>query len=615
MDLKSVDELCAILESDLTQHVGDIPAAEEWPEAGDIGSELVHAQAILLHAQHALSQACDLIRKISLEQPESYDIIERVNRTINLGVRLVPRRHFFYEFPSFAHSAESPLVERAEGVDAFSRPQMADQYGIHRKRDEASGHDPWFTTPRPHELSSELARFNWELPSPSYPSLLANAVVQARCAIDSHRSGLPTSIAISESCLMVPYKTGWRDREPGLAYYRLDETPNNIKDPEFLFTGTRSPIDFNGTFDDDWHADIDEVNKLMFVADDRVVKSYAWADSQSGEIYDFSRLTHTLDTHDHRGPICVFAPGSFLRAGTGSVAFWNLHGLETCGPEEGLASSDPDEERHYAGSPPTTAIKLADSKFSPYTWHVHPNLPGTMLCAPTLETYPATREKDYALISLDLDSAKTAARFLGHAGSIEVLSTDKTEPHVFLTASTDGFVRLYDTRFPLPALSYSANQCIAAVLVYPDGIPMAFTGSSSEQVVRLFDIRASKFVYDLATGNNEVEGMAWDAHRNVLYVSTFNTNVDKNCQHDGYRPAKHPELDAAEDDSMGDDDYDLDEDGDFLFAWPITAAHTEDYFGYVFDAGEHRIFRYAFDDQADPNRLPIYGTAPVDRDY
>ena len=67
--------------------------------------------------------------------------------------------------------------------------------------------------------------------------------------------------------------------------------------------------------------------------------------------------------------------------------------------------------------------------------------------------------------------------------------------------------------------------------------------------------------------------------------------------HHGYRKAKVPkptsnenkgekmdedEEEEEEEDDFDDDDYDCPN-------WPEKAHHNEDYFGYMFDAGNHRI--------------------------
>ncbi|KAJ6506485.1 hypothetical protein DFH09DRAFT_1334830 [Mycena vulgaris] len=200
-------------------------------------------------------------------------------------------------------------------------------------------------------------------------------------------SPLPSAIAISQSCLMLPCLTGWKSRIPALHYYLLDDTENE----DFPLATRKAAATLDKTYDDPASAfGIDEVNKRIFVADLRCVKSFTWADAQSGEVFEVELPMHTLSTPYHSGPLSVFAPGRILRAGTGSVAFWNLN-------------------------------------------EIHPNLSGNMLCAPTVgHCY-----RDYACVSLDLDSAKTATRYLGHAGAITAFSMSEADPSVFLTAATD----------------------------------------------------------------------------------------------------------------------------------------------------------------------------------
>ncbi|KAJ6506465.1 hypothetical protein DFH09DRAFT_1334813 [Mycena vulgaris] len=307
--------------------------------------DVEHEQSVILHA---LSQACDLARDTHPEDPEFHDIVERVNRTLNRGLILANGRRSSFKpaaVLSFAHSTEHPVLGEP----------------------------------------------------------------QTRCAIFSDPSPLPSAIAISQSCLMLPCLTGWKSRIPALHYYLLDDTENE----DFPLATRKAAATLDETYDDPASAfGIDEVNKRIFVADLRCVKSFTWADAQSGEVFEVELPMHTLSTPDHSGPLSVFAPGRILRAGTGSVAFWNLNEVE---------------------SPPTTVIPLADPKLSPSACQIHPNLSGNMLCAPTVgHCY-----RDYACVSLDLDSAKTAARYLGHAGAITAFSMSEADPSVFLTAATD----------------------------------------------------------------------------------------------------------------------------------------------------------------------------------
>ncbi|KAJ7485101.1 hypothetical protein B0H11DRAFT_2018117 [Mycena galericulata] len=596
MNLKAVYEACAVLEADLSRYALDNPDKPGYCQASQ-----EQDQSIPLRV---LTHACDLVRDTSPNEPDFYEIVERVNRTINIGIELVRRRNY-RPLPSFAHSSEFPLLGGLE----TEKPAPEDTESCIFSEKKLPFREPWFTSPRAHDLSTPLSRFNWDFPGPSHPSLLANAVIQARCAISSEVSALPTAIAKSENCLMFTSLTGWKSRDPVLTYYLLDETDEF----DFPLTARHAPFGLDEGYEDEFTAvGVDEVNKLLIAGDGSRAKTFAWGDRKSGEIYNRGRPTHTLSTPYHPGPISVFAPGRILRAGRGSIAFWNLDELETHGPEGNLIIGERYPYYHEepsTGSTPTTIIQLTDPNFFPFTWHIHPNLPGNMLCASDAER----PSPDF--ISVDLDTAKAAARYLGHYRRIMAFSTSDTDPQVFLTAAADGYVRLYDTRTPLPTLSLHADRC-QAVLVHPDGIPMVFTGSSSEEVVKLWDIRASKMVYELSTGNNEVKGMAWDASRNVLYVSTKCGNVDKRSGRPiGYRLAEIPGEGSQNGDEYGEPETGS-HDGDEMecgdFAWPCNASHTEDYFGDVFDAGEHRIFRYAFNDHANPAILPIYGTAQPD---
>lgn len=112
-------------------------------------------------------------------------------------------------------------------------------------------------------------------------------------------------------------------------------------------------------------------------------------------------------------------------------------------------------------------------------------------------------------------------------------------------------------------------------------------------------------VYDLATGNNGVASLAWDHAQNALYAATECYYMDRLGRNHDYRSAKIPKAmrynpEEGEEDVMDDDDDDEYEGGDDSdeddedMCWPQKAYHGEDYFGYAFDAGEHRICEYPY---------------------
>jgi hypothetical protein len=131
-------------------------------------------------------------------------------------------------------------------------------------------------------------------------------------------------------------------------------------------------------------------------------------------------------------------------------------------------------------------------------------------------------------------------------------------------ACSDGYARLYDVRHPLLALTLDVGNlseaCSAFDLAYPNGVPSAdiyllpfkltktqlytaiFTSSESREQIKLWDVRARTVKYELSTGNNSVENLAWDPTRNTLYATTECKYIDRMGNHHGYRNAKVPKV-------------------------------------------------------------------------
>ena len=111
----------------------------------------------------------------------------------------------------------------------------------------------------------------------------------------------------------------------------------------------------------------------------------------------------------------------------------------------------------------------------------------------------------------------------------------------------------------------------------------------------VWDPRARKLVYELATGNNSVVSFVWDASRSTLYAATrcegYNDRTGMRERyreararagihdHRGMQPPPPPQP-------VGEEDYLYDK------AWPMQCAHNEKYFGYAWDCGEHRLSAY-----------------------
>ena len=158
-----------------------------------------------------------------------------------------------------------------------------------------------------------------------------------------------------------------------------------------------------------------------------------------------------------------------------------------------------------------------------------------------------------------------------------------------------------------------------------------FTGGQKTESVKLWDPRNKRVMYELATGNNSVTSIAWNARDTTLYAATECDYLDRLGSYHGYRPAKPLNHDKKDDEKPKeekkaakrpvpksrkakpdpkreedepedeDDEYDSDDeesdcseesdddpykDWDGVKCWPDRAYHMENFFGEMFDAGD-----------------------------
>ncbi|CUA78533.1 hypothetical protein RSOLAG22IIIB_13211 [Rhizoctonia solani] len=375
-----------------------------------------------------------------------------------------------------------------------------------------------------------------------------------------------------------------------------------------------------------YHAAIDDSRRLIFVGDNDRVKSYEWGNTEN--IHEDPFPVHTLDSGGAKGPMIMLPNGSLARAGKGGASVFDIQMLPTHGPDGDAIigntiqnfdtwRDEDDEIERSSGSLPSSHIKFFDQpNFEPHLWQPLVSTPSTVLCAEK-----ARKTGVFDCIGIDLETGKTISHYLGHGDEISAFSVSPSDPQLFLTACGDGFVRLFDLRRPLPAVTLDAcglkEGCEAAALVMPDGIPTVFTGTGKSEQIKLWDVRARACVYELSTGNNAVESLAWDAHNNCLYAATQCSYIDRLGNHHDYRYAKIPKSQRSDTDvdydEEGEGDDDDDEEGpiDGERCWPKEAWHTEDYFGYLFDAGDHSIIRYTFKEDPNYSVVPLYGNATI----
>ena len=347
--------------------------------------------------------------------------------------------------------------------------------------------DPWNPALQPHPKSTRLARFRQDvITSYTAATPLAQTVYQARCEITDTSISSPSRMLISpgQGCLAIIGAGGWKNRDPTLHCFLLDDADHLEKDK--CFSPGLAQLMYTMVLDDE--------RKLIFVGDADRVKSYSWEVDPDMRANIFSRAglspVHTLDSDECDGWLTLLPNGRVVRAGLGKAFVWNIDDLEQHGPENKRIG----EERYNTedswrdnddgtsiedslGSAHHATITFADPTFHPAVWHRHTPT-GNMLCGTS-----GQKDGKYTCASLDLEhGGKIVSRYLGHGGDVEDISTSEGDAHTFATAGADGYARLYDVRQPLPVLTfdhgYQMEYCPAVVLVHPDGIP-----STSEPLV------------------------------------------------------------------------------------------------------------------------------------
>ena len=169
---------------------------------------------------------------------------------------------------------------------------------------------------------------------------------------------------------------------------------------------------------------------------------------------------------------------------------------------------------------------------------------------------------------------------------------------------------------------------------------VVFTGTSRVQQIKVWDIRARAAVYELATGNNEVNSLAWDPKHNTLFAATECAYMDMAGYRHGYRPGTKFEMNLGQPSTRTKKKPKrgevVEDDDDYEKCWPAPAWHFEDYYEYPFDSGDHRVckllwrlrdemkaltlwycvlVRYAFKQDPDTAILPEYGDARVGESF
>ncbi|KAL1670643.1 hypothetical protein GGF50DRAFT_41791 [Schizophyllum commune] len=635
-------------------------ALEDHLEDDDIKSKL----------QELLNDTGDVVRIASGDAQVVDDmpaIVEAAYDTLEciLGLTIDGEMSFIQPY---TENVNTPVVSDPETMENMVQSLMSPEFmdlvmllsGGQMPKKKLPKPENFHKTPKPRANTSPLARYRHGA-APDIPDSApaAQAVYYGCCSI-TNDEGIPIPQEITtvpgSDILLLSARSGWKQRDPFLRYYRMDEISDLDLMPE------RKTIR-NGLLGYIEQMTIDPVNKLIFAADAERVKSFAY------NVNEYLPKYTMRSTRE--GPLDVVDNGARLfRAGKGGIDVWDIDSLPTHGNSgkqhigEGTINIEDTwrDENGVAkietsiGTPRTSSIDFADPDMEVDRWHI----PSFWATGGQLKAIAHLKDTYSSVMALDLrDNGKIVTRYLGHTGDIEDISSSEGDANSFITAGDDGVVRLFDIRSPLPQISFKSPEmdvAHSALYVHVDGIPVIFTGGTRSQVIQVWDPRGQKLVYELATGNNAVQGLVWDAPRNTLYAATECTYMDRMGYTNEYKRAqipvgpevqdrrevgkgrltqkvkpwdrkvkerqgRYPNGDGEDDEEEEDEDEDEDEEeeeeeeeqftADPEKAWPKRAYHPENYFGYTFDSGDHRLLRYQFGLDANPKDVPAYGMAMV----
>jgi len=425
-------------------------------------------------------------------------------------------------------------------------------------------------------------------------------------------------IAEAEGRLATLGACGMKERDPTVSFFDISDNEDiMVGDPYFT-------LGFTGIVRD---CLLDGPSRLLVVGD-RIeksrIKTMKWSD-------DNMRLLnmHTFSSGICKGPLAVLGT-KLIRAGKGAARVWDLETAPTHGPSgtsrigRRIGVSDTwrdyeDEIEASTGSKHDTVFRYTDdlNNHYPDIWTNAPSFTSS-----TLLSAEGNEKKRFSTVyAFDIESnGQVAGRYLGHSDYVTDINMTVGDGNTFITTSADGYARIFDKRHPLPVITFDSMQnhpSRAALSITPDGIPLVI--SDRTESIKVWDVRARSMVYELATGNNQVMGLAWDDTRSTLYASLDCHWVDRQGKTVDYRKARPPppqnmKPKRGEDEGNGKDKGEGGTDADPGVAspykgqrWPRKAARPEGYFEETYDAARHGLAVFRFKEEPDPSIFPVDG--------
>eukprot|EP01083_Nonionella_stella_P230394 814472_1 len=190
------------------------------------------------------------------------------------------------------------------------------------------------------------------------------------------------------------------------------------------------------------------------------------------------------------------------------------------------------------------------------------------------------------IYSYDLNKQNVNGMLLGHNCDARVaLRQHLIESHHLLVSHDYNMVKVWDIRTCAPQISIKASgmHCLNSCVGFNVSGNSFIASGGNDECVTVWDIRnvnakRNGALYEISTGNNNVDGIVWHESSNSLFAMTDCLYIDRFGRK--YYGTNHELTDDYDDDEVND--------------WPERAKHRKTDFPCEYDSAQNDVFRFRF---------------------
>eukprot|EP01084_Bolivina_argentea_P237052 398493_1 len=190
-----------------------------------------------------------------------------------------------------------------------------------------------------------------------------------------------------------------------------------------------------------------------------------------------------------------------------------------------------------------------------------------------------------AIYSYDMNKNMFDGMLLGHNGDSHIpFRQNIIESHNLLISNDYDMVKIWDIRDFQPKITINAcgfNNNLNSCVAFNVSGNVFIASGGGDEAVTIWDIRkVDGALYEISTGNNNVNQIIWHENSQSLFISTECEYVDR-LGGKYYGTSLDPTSTFYDSDEQEND-------------WPSRAVHRKDGFPICFDSGANQVFRCKF---------------------